>query len=210
MRVTIGGTAQQRRALRPLVVVIAVAASLLGPVAVVSAQPLPPDNADWLLTEQQATAATGSPVALGVDLIQVTPTLWSQTFVPTGGSKAVAGVTLLRYTEDDPLTRAKFARLSRGSHFGPDPSNDYVCVRVRETVTTRGRWKATRVCQSASEVVAVASVTIGHWILGGWASVPRPAGGQGAVASRAEAIRDARNLRGGQRITLRTHLRAAR
>ena len=186
------------RRLGALVIVPIVAAALaigVGPSA--SAEQLPPNNTDWLLTSEQAATATGVAVPLTVGVVKLTPTMWPQSFLAPGSTEPRAGVTLLHYTNPKPLTQAVLGKLSAGPVFGADVSKGYQCTLTRENAIP-GRLRATRVCWNDGLVIAASTIKIGTWVLGGWTAL-RPAAGEIVTpAMRDQAGMESRALRAAQ------------
>lgn len=182
----------------------AVVAVVAAPAA--SAEQLPPNNTDWLLTASQASVAVNSSVPLGVGKVRLTPVLWSQSFVTPDSTEPRAGVTLLKYTNPKPLTQAVLGKLSAGEVFGADVARGFECTLTKENAIP-GRLRATRVCWNDGLVIAASTIKIGTWVLGGWTTM-RPAPGDAMTQEiRDEAAGDARALRAAQSVKLLQNLR---
>ena len=178
----------------------------LGGAPAATAEQLPPNNTDWLLTADQAATATGSTVPLTVGKVRLTPVLWSQSFVAPDSTEPRAGVTLLKYTNPKPLTQAVLGKLSAGEVFGADVAQGYECTLTKENAIP-GRLRATRVCWNDGLVIAASTIKIGTWVLGGWTTM-RPAAGETVTQElRDEAAGDARALRAAQSTKLLRNLR---
>jgi hypothetical protein len=184
--------------LSALVVVTLVAALVgFGAAGPATAEQLPPNNVDWLLTADEAATAIGTTTPLKVSKVRLTQVMWSQSFVAPGSAEPRAGVTLLHYTNPKPLTQAVLGKLSAGSVFGADVAKGYQCTLTKENAIP-GRLRATRVCWNDGLVIAASTIKIGSWVLGGWTTLRPTAGSVVTAEMRDQAAQEARSLRAAQ------------